>query len=67
MVETIIGETKREGQRNAKGCTARKNQKRRELVPFVVGNYFTHSPFNVTYIQIMRYNSNGRSRISITC
>jgi hypothetical protein len=30
MVGTIIGETKREGQRKAKRCTSRKNQKKGE-------------------------------------
>jgi len=67
MVETITEETKKEGQRKAKGCTTHKNQKGRELIPFVVGNYLTHSPFNVTYIQIMKYDSNRRSRINIIC
>jgi hypothetical protein len=33
MVETNTGETKREGQRKAKRQTARRNQKKRELVP----------------------------------
>ncbi len=33
MAETITGETKREGQRKAKRQTARRNQKKRELVP----------------------------------
>jgi len=67
MVETITEETKKEGQRKAKGYTTHKNQKGRELIPFVVGNYLTHNLFNVTYIQIMRYNNNGRSRINIIC
>jgi hypothetical protein len=30
MVETIIGETKREGQRKAKRCTNRKNLKEKK-------------------------------------
>ncbi len=32
----------------------------------MVGNYLTHSPYNVVCMQIMRSNSNGRSRTNIT-
>jgi len=39
----------------------------KELVPLVVGSYFTHNPFNVAYMQIMRSNSNRRSRTNISC
>jgi hypothetical protein len=33
----------------------------------IIGNYFTHNPSNVTYMQIVRSNSNRRLRTSITC
>jgi hypothetical protein len=46
----------------------RKNQKKgRELVLYLVGSYFTHSTSNVAYIQIMKSNSIGRYKTSITC
>jgi len=64
MVGTIIGETKREGQRKVKRCTTHKNPKKK-LVPLVVGSYFTHSPSNVACMQIIRSNNNGRSRTNI--
>jgi len=67
MVETIIGKTKREGQRKAKGQITHRNQKKgKELVHLVVGNYVIHNPFNVIYMQIMKSNNNGRFKTSIT-
>jgi len=39
----------------------------RELVLFVVGNYFTHRAFNVTHMQIMKLNNNRRFRTNISC
>jgi len=56
-----------EGQRKAKRQIAHMKEKGGELILFVVGSYLTHSPSNVTYMQIVRLNNNGRSRISITC
>jgi hypothetical protein len=38
-----------------------------ELVFLVIGNYFTHSPFNVNCMQIMRFKNNGRPKTSIAC
>ncbi len=68
MVKTIIGETKREGQKEAKKHTTHKNQRKgRKLILFVVGSYLTHSPSNVACMQIMKFNNNGRSRTSIIC
>ncbi len=64
MAGTMARETKREGQRKAKRCMGTK--KRIKLIPLVVGSYFTQGPFNVTYMQIVRSNSNGRSKTSIT-
>ncbi len=55
-----------ESQRKAKRCATQKSQKRRGLIPFVVGNYLTHSPSNVAYTQIMKFNSNRRSRTNIS-
>jgi hypothetical protein len=53
MVRTIAKDTKREGQRKAKKCTSYRNQKRKKLIPLMVGTYLTHNPFNVTCTQIM--------------
>jgi hypothetical protein len=51
----------------AKKHTTHRNQKKgEELVPFVVKSYLTHCPFNVTYMQIVKSNSNWRFRTSIT-
>jgi RNA recognition motif-containing protein len=63
MAGTITKETKKEGQRMH---NPQEPKKRRKQVPLMVGNYFTHSPSNVTCMQIVRYNSNERSRTSIT-
>ncbi len=41
-------------------------KKGEKLVPLMIGSYLTHNPFNVTYIQIVRSNNNGRSRKNIT-
>jgi len=62
MVETITGE----GQRKAKRLTNCGNQKKgKKLIPLMVGSYFTHGPFNVASMQIVKSNSNGRSKTSI--
>jgi hypothetical protein len=54
MAKIIAREIKREGQKKAK------RQKRRELIPLVVGNYFTHYPSNVIQMLIVRFNNNKR-------
>jgi hypothetical protein len=41
-------------------------KKRKELVPLMVESYLTHDPSNVGTMQIMKFNSNGRSRTNIT-
>jgi hypothetical protein len=64
MVETIIGETKREGQRII--CKNFKKKKQKTLDPLVVGHYLIHGPSNVTCMQIVKSHSNGRSRTNIT-
>jgi hypothetical protein len=32
----------------------------------MVGNYFTHGPYNVTNMQIVRFNNSARSRTTVT-
>jgi hypothetical protein len=44
----------------------RTKKKERALVLLVVGIYFTHNPFHVAYMQIMRSNSNRRPKINIS-
>jgi hypothetical protein len=63
MAGTIKGETKREGQKTHNSHEPKK--KGRELISLVVGSYFTHYPSNVTYMQIVRSNTNGRSKTNI--
>ncbi len=38
----------------------------REIIPFMVESYLTHNFSNVTYMQMVRSNSNMRSRTSIS-
>jgi len=67
----------RECQRKAKRHTTHGNQEKgkrpletkkkgKKLVPFVVGSYFTHNPYVIAYMQIVRFKSNGKPRTSIT-
>jgi hypothetical protein len=67
MAKTITKETKREAKERLKDTQLARTKKGRKLVPFMVGSYFTHNLFNVANMQIMGSNSNGRSRINITC
>jgi hypothetical protein len=59
MVGTIIGETKAKAKErpNDAQLTRTKN-KGQALIPLVLENYLTHNPSNVTYMQIVRSNSN---------
>ncbi len=57
-------EDKTEGQKKPK--TPTRTKEGRELVLLVVGNYFTHSPFNVACMQIMRPNIIKKSRTNIS-
>jgi hypothetical protein len=69
MVKTIIREAKKAGQKKSKDeqPTWTKNKERRELVLLVVGSYLTHGPSNVTCMQIVRSNNNGKSKTPIIC
>jgi hypothetical protein len=62
IVETITWKTKRK----AKKHIAHMNQRGRELVPLVMGNYRIHNPSNVIFMQIMRSNSNRSFITSIS-
>jgi hypothetical protein len=54
---------KREGQKDMK---PEGTKERRKLIPFMVGNYLTHSPSNVICMQIVRFNSYRRFKTSVT-
>ncbi len=65
MVEIMARETKKKDQRKAKRHNPHESKKKKELITFMVENYFTHNLFNVTCMQIMRSNNNGRLKTSI--
>jgi hypothetical protein len=68
-LEPSHGETKREGQRKAKRCTTCKNPKKREKArpSHTIGNYVTHSLFNVACMLMMRFNNNRRTSVTRQC
>jgi hypothetical protein len=61
-----MGDKKGRPKKGQKMNSPQEPKKGRKLIPFVIGSYFTHGSFNVTYMQIVRFNSNGRPRTSIT-
>jgi len=65
MAGTITWKTKEEAKERPKGTEPTGTKKNRELVPLVVGSYFTHILTNVVYMQIVRSNNNGRSKTNI--
>jgi hypothetical protein len=62
MAKTITWKTKREGQKKHNPQEPKKG----ELIPVVVGSYPTHSPSNVTYMQIEKFNNNRRFKTNIS-
>ncbi len=68
MAKTIPRETKTRRPKKGQETHNWKGPKRgRKPISLVVGSYFTHGLSNVTCMQIMRFNSTGRSKINITC
>jgi hypothetical protein len=68
MARIILGEAKRGRLKKSQKTHNLKGPKKgRKLVFLVVGSYFTHGPFNVTYMQIVGFNSSGRFKTNITC
>ncbi len=68
MAKIIARETKRRRSKKGQETHNRKGPKRgRGPISLAVGSYFTHGPSNVTCMQIVRFNSTGRSKINITC
>jgi hypothetical protein len=61
------GRQKGKAKERPKDAQATRTKEGRELVLFMVGNYFTQHPFNVTRIQFMKYNNIRRSRTNIPC
>jgi hypothetical protein len=67
MVRTIPGETKRGRPKKGQKMHSPKGPKKgTELVSLMLKSYLTHGPSYVTNMQIMKSNSSGRSRTSIT-
>jgi len=66
MAGAITWTTKGKAKKGQKKVKLKGIKERKELVPLMVGSYFTHSPSNVTSMQIMRSNSNRRFRTSIS-
>jgi len=66
MAIIITWKTFGKAKERPKDVQLKRAKKRRGLIPFVVGNYLTHSPSNVAYTQIMKFNSNRRSRTNIS-
>jgi hypothetical protein len=67
MAKTIKGRQKWKAKERPKNAQSTGTKKGRGLKPLVIGSYFTHGPFNVTNMQIVKFNSNGRSRKNIIC
>jgi hypothetical protein len=67
MAKTIPREIKRGRPKKGQKMLSPKGPKRgRELVFLMVESYLTHKPSYVTSMQIMGFNSSGRSRTNIT-
>jgi hypothetical protein len=59
MAGTITKKTKEKVKERSKNMQPAGTKEGRELVPLVVGSYFTHHPSNVTYM----HNVNGKARV----
>jgi hypothetical protein len=66
MAGTITQKTKGEAKEKPKDSQLAGIKERRELVPLVVGSYFTHSPSNVASMQIVRSDNKTLFRTSIS-
>jgi hypothetical protein len=64
MAKTITRKIKGKAKERSKDVQPIATKEGRELVPLLVGSYVTHSPFNVTYMQIVRFNSYRRPKKS---
>ncbi len=69
MAGTITWKTKGKAKARPKHVPPARTKEGRDLVPLVVvvGSYLTHNLSNVACMQIVRSNSNRRSRTSISC
>jgi hypothetical protein len=67
MVGTITWKTKgKNAKERPKDVQPARTKEGKELVPLMVGSYLTHSPSNVVCMQIMKSNSNGKSKTNIS-
>jgi hypothetical protein len=67
MVGTITRKTKGRAKKRPKDVQLVGTKEGRELIPLMVGIFFTHNLSNVAYMHIMRFNNNRRPRTSIFC
>jgi hypothetical protein len=66
LLEPSQGRQKGKAKERSKDIDTKNQKKARKLIPLMVQSYLTHGPSNVANMQIVRFNSNGRSRTSIT-
>ncbi len=66
MAGTITRKTKGKAKERPEEAQPASTKEGRELVALVVGSYLTHSPSNVTSMQIVRSNSNRMSTTNIS-
>jgi hypothetical protein len=52
MVKTITWKTKGKAKEKSKDGGCARTKERRELVPLMVGSYFTHNHFNVVVLML---------------
>jgi hypothetical protein len=66
MVGTIPYKTKGKAKARSKDTHFARTKEGKELVSLTVRSYFTHNPSNVANMQVVRSNSNKRSRTSFS-
>jgi hypothetical protein len=60
-----MGDKKGRPKKGQKMNSPQELKKGKKLIPFMVGSYLTYSPSNVTCMQILKFNNNGKSRTRI--
>ncbi len=65
-LEPFHGRQNEKAKERSKDEHPTRTKKGRGLVLLMVGSYLTHDPYNVAFTQIVRSNSNGRSKTCIT-
>jgi len=65
MARTITQKTKRKAKERPTYAQPIGTKEGRKLVPLVVGSHFTHNPFNVTYMEIVKSKNHRRFKTNI--